>query len=155
LKRGDLGNDLAISLTTSIDIALPAEQHTEERAPVNNNQTKTPYNIQERAFQFACRIVRLHQYLDKQAGTGRIIAKQMLESGTSIGANLEEADAGQSKRDFVSKCGIALKEARETFYWLQLLLACDLVPESRIAPLVTEANELVAILTTIVKNARI
>ena len=122
---------------------------------MNNDQTKTPYNIQERAFQFACRIVRLHQYLDKQAGTGRVIAKQMLESGTSIGANLEEADAGQSKRDFISKCAIALKEARETYYWLRLLIACDLVPASRIAPLITEANEIVAILSAIVKNARI
>ena len=67
-------------------------------------KASTPYNIQERTFQFACRIVKLHQYLDKRGGTEHVIAKQVLESGTSIGANLEEADAGQSKRDFISKC---------------------------------------------------
>lgn len=113
-----------------------------------------PYNIQERSFLFAVRIVKLHQYLDKRSGTGRVIAKQVLESGTSIGANLEEADAGQSKPDFISKCGIALKEARETHFWLRLLRECELVPADLISPLVTEAKELVAILTTIVKNAR-
>jgi four helix bundle protein len=114
----------------------------------------TPYNIQERSFLFAVRIVKLHQYLDKHGGTRRAMAKQVLASGTSIGSNLEEADAGQSKPDFISKCGIALKEARETHYWFRLLRECELVPADRIAPLVDEAKEIVAILTTIVKNAR-
>jgi four helix bundle protein len=77
-----------------------------------------------------------------------------LESGTSIGANLEEAEAGQSKPDFISKCSIALKEARETHFWLRLLRQCELVPVGRISPLITEAEEIVAILTTIVKNSR-
>ena len=113
-----------------------------------------PYNIQERSFLFAIRIVKLHQYLDKRGGTGRAMAKQVLASGTSIGSNLEEADAGQSKPDFISKCGIALKEARETHFWLRLLRECELVPADRISPLVTEAKEIVAILTPIVKNSR-
>jgi four helix bundle protein len=110
--------------------------------------------IQERAFQFATRIVHLHQYLTKSGETSRILASQVLRSGTSIGANLEEASAGQSKADFLSKCNIALKEARETHYWLRLLEACNLVPTERLAPLTQEANELTAILTTIVKNGR-
>ena len=113
-----------------------------------------PFNIQERSFEFACRIVRLHQHLYEHGGTGRALADQILDAGTSIGANLEEADAGQSRRDFISKCGIALKEARETLYWLKLLVACELVSSAKITPLITEANELVAILTTIVKSAR-
>lgn len=113
-----------------------------------------PREIRERAFVFACRIVKLHQYLVKEGGAGRSLGGQVLRSGTSIGANLEEADAGQSRADFVSKCNIALKEARETHYWLRLLGACDMVPAERIAPLVGEANELVAILTAIVRNAR-
>lgn len=111
-------------------------------------------DIRERTFDFACRIVALHQYVVKQGGTARTVGGQVLRAGTSIGANLEEADAGQSRPDFISKCNIALKEARETHYWLRLLAVCNLVPPDRVASLTSEANELVAILTVIVKNAR-
>ena len=111
-------------------------------------------DIRERAFVFACRIVKLHQYVVKRGSTGRALGGQLLRSGTSIGANLEEGRGGQSRADFLSKCSIALKEARETHYWLRLLAACDLVPADRIAPLVDEANELVAILTSIVKKVK-
>jgi four helix bundle protein len=82
------------------------------------------------------------------------LASQILRSGTSIGANLAEANSGQSKADFISKCNIALKEARETLYWLRLLLACELVTEDRLGSLIDETDEIVAILTTIVKKAR-
>ncbi len=112
-----------------------------------------PQNIQERSFEFALRIVSLHEYLCSKRGAARIIARQLLKSGTSVGANLEEASAAQSKPDFISKCSIASKEARETRYWLRLLTACKSVKSERIAPLVTEAGEIVAIVTTIVKNA--
>ena len=78
---------------------------------------------------------------------------QMLRSGTGIGANLEEAEAGQSKADFISKTRIALKEARETVYWLRLIAATDIVKPQRIEPLTQEAREITAILTTIVRNA--
>jgi four helix bundle protein len=113
-----------------------------------------PRNIQERTFAFAVRIVNLHRFVAKQDAAGRSLGGQVLRSGTSIGANLEEATAGQSHADFVAKCGIALKEARETQYWLRLLAACDMVPAAQIAPLLAEAAEIVAILTTIVRNAR-
>ena len=113
-----------------------------------------PRNIQERSFEFACRIVKLHQYLHQRGATEREISRQVIRSGTSIGANLEEADAGQSKPDFISKCGIALKEARETHYWLRLLRETNLISLELIAPLIDESRQLVAILTTIVKNAR-
>jgi len=74
---------------------------------------RRPRDIQERAFDFACRIVRLHStWPSRAAPHGRLPA--VLRSGTSIAANLEEVSAGQSKADFVSKCSIALKEARET-----------------------------------------
>jgi four helix bundle protein len=85
---------------------------------------------------------------------GRALGGQLLRSGTSIGANLEEANAGQSRADFVSKCSIALKEARETQYWLRLLVASDIATAAQITPVLAEATEIVAILTTIVKNAR-
>jgi four helix bundle protein len=113
---------------------------------------KPPQNIQIRTFNFACRIVRLHQYLYKCGGTQRDIGRQVLQSGTSIGANLEEADAGQSRADFISKCGIALKEAREAHFWLRVMSETGLVSTKRLASLIAEASEIVAILTAIVKT---
>ncbi|MCL6512634.1 MAG: four helix bundle protein [Anaerolineae bacterium] len=114
----------------------------------------SPQRIQDRAFEFACRIVRLHEYLCKKSETARRIGNQLLNSGTSIGANLEEADAGQSRADFIAKCSIALKEARETHFWLRLLAATDQVSTDKIKPLTQEANEIVAILTTIVRKSK-
>jgi four helix bundle protein len=113
-----------------------------------------PRDIQERAFVFAVQIVRLHRIVAKQDVAGRALGRQVLRSGTSIGANLEEANAGQSRADFVSKCSIALKEARETQYWLRLLAASEIATAEQIAPILAEATEIVAILTTIVKNTR-
>lgn len=111
-------------------------------------------DIRERTFSFACRIIRLAQFIEKQRGLSIILARQILKSGTSIGANLEEATAGQSKADFIAKCSISLKEARETLYWLKLLEATKIVPVEKIIDLKNEADELVAILTTIIKNSR-
>jgi four helix bundle protein len=118
------------------------------------NENEKRRDIQERTFAFACRIVKLNLYLAKKGSVMRAISAQLLRSGTSIGANMEEADAAQSKKDFVCKCSIALKEARETHYWLRLLVNCGLIPLSRLDPLINEANEIVAILSTIVKKAR-
>jgi four helix bundle protein len=113
-----------------------------------------PQEIKEGTFQFSIRIVRLCQTLDASPGVARTLANQLLRSGTSIGANVEEAHGGQSKADFIAKMYIACKEARETHYWLRLLIATDLVAAPKLEELVDEANQLVAILTSIVKNAR-
>jgi four helix bundle protein len=113
-----------------------------------------PRDIAERAFRFAVRVVRLCEHLDHRPGVTRLLARQLFRSGTSIGANLQEARAGQSRADFLSKCNIALKEARETLYWLRLAEATELVLRDRLLPLMEEADELVAILTTIVKRTR-
>lgn len=86
----------------------------------------TPKDIKERAFEFALRIVKLCQHLDKQPGVPRTIAYQLLKAGTSVGANIEEAQAGQNRPDFISKNSIALKEARECHYWLRLLIAAKI-----------------------------
>ena len=110
-------------------------------------------NIQDRSFEFACRVVRLTETLQRKSFAARVISRQLLSSGTSIGANLEEASAAQSKPDFSSKCSIAAKEARESRYWLRLLIACHLVDAKQLSPLVIEAGEIIAIVTTIVKNA--
>lgn len=124
---------------------------------MNNKKTQRnskEKDIKERGFSFACRIVKLYQFLAKKKGGGEVLGRQVLRSGTSIGANLEEASAGQSKADFISKCNIALKEARETYYWLRLLMTTKIVPSDRLRQLANESNELVAILTTIVKKSR-
>lgn len=117
-------------------------------------QEPRPQRIQDRTFNFACRIVKLHEQLTQRSQTSRRLANQLLDSGTSIGANLEEADAGQSRNDFIAKCSIALKEARETHFWLRLLAATNQLPADQLSPLIKEANEIVAILTTIVKKSR-
>ncbi len=104
-------------------------------------------DLRDRAFRFACEIVALN---DSAALRGDLM-RQLLRAATSIGANLEEADAAQSRPDFISKCTIALKEARESLYWLRLLQATRTLPNGE--RLLNDANELVAILTTIVKKA--
>lgn len=111
-------------------------------------------DIQERSFEFACRIVNLHKAVAKRSGTERMISRQLLRSGTSVGSNLEEAHAAESRADFSSKCSIALKEARETKYWLRLLASCDESFQNRLDSLIAEADELISILTAILKKAR-
>jgi four helix bundle protein len=113
-----------------------------------------PPPIQERAFLFACRVVRPSRHLDSSVA-GRHLAGQLLRAGTSVGANLEEAHAAQTKRDFVAKVSIALKEARETLYWLRIIRACRLIPPLRLELLIREANELVSILTVIRKRSQV
>jgi len=79
--------------------------------------------ITDRCFAFAVRIVNLCKFLERHSDTARTLINQLLDAGTSVGANLEEAVAGQSKADFIHKNAIALKEARESTYWLRLILA--------------------------------
>ncbi len=112
------------------------------------------FKITDRSFSFAVRIVKLCQFLENQGRVSRTLANQLLRSGTSIGANVEEAQAGQSKADFIAKMSISRKEARETLYWLRLLKAADLVSESKLSEIIHEADELVRILTAIVKKSQ-
>ena len=81
------------------------------------------------------------------------MSRQLMRSATSIGANLEEADAGQSRADFVSKCTIALKEARESLYWLRLLRATNKVDAGAEA-LIHECDRIVAVITTIIRKTK-
>ncbi|MFN2497956.1 MAG: four helix bundle protein [Pyrinomonadaceae bacterium] len=92
--------------------------------------------------------------LEEEPGVARTLSWQLLRSGTSIGANLEEAQAGQSKLDFISKNAIALKEARETIYWLRLLAASHIVSEKRLLDLQKEADELARIVGSIIVSAK-
>lgn len=111
-------------------------------------------DIPERAFNFSVRIVKLCRSLDKEPGVSRTLANQLLRSGTSIGANIEEAQASQSEADFISKYSISCKEARETHYWLRLLVASEIMPKDRLAELLDESDQLIAILTSIIKKLR-
>jgi four helix bundle protein len=115
---------------------------------------KSGQDIRERTFELAVRVVRLCQHLDEKPGVGRTLGKQLLRSGTSIGANIEEAKAAQSRADFIAKCTIAQKEARETHYWLRLLAATEVVPQERIASLLTEAEQMSRIVASIIIAAR-
>lgn len=80
-------------------------------------------DVTKRAFEFAVRVVKLCRYLEKESDVSRTVCNQLLDAGTSVGANLEEAVAGQSRADFIHKNSIALKEARESNFWLRLILA--------------------------------
>lgn len=108
----------------------------------------------ERTFRFALRIVRVCQALDGKPGVTRVLVGQVLRSGTSIGANVEEGQAAQTEADFLTKYSIACKEARETHYWLRLLSAAEVLPEERLQELTKECDELVAILTASVKKLK-
>jgi four helix bundle protein len=111
-------------------------------------------DIQNRTFEFAVRIVNLCRHLDEKPGVGRTIGRQLLRAGTSVGSNVEEAQAGQSKADFISKIAIALKEARETLYWLRLLAASKVLPEERLSGLKAEIEELMRVLGAIIVSAK-
>jgi four helix bundle protein len=105
--------------------------------------------IQEKSFSFAVQVVILCNELHRQRQ--HVIANQLLRSGTSIGANVEEALAAQSRRDFLSKMSIASKEARETLFWLRVLRASRTTSIELAEPL-SKSAELVRILTAIVKS---
>jgi four helix bundle protein len=112
-----------------------------------------PFDIQDRSFLFATEIVDFCKPALPPGAIVRELARQLLNSGTSIGANLEEADAGQSKPDFRSKIAISRKEARETRYWLRLIAHADPRVRDAAAPLIDEARQLINILTTIKVNS--
>ena len=108
--------------------------------------------IKAKSYQFALNIIKLYQYLSKEKHE-YILSKQLLRSGTSIGANIEEALAGSSRKDFINKMSIASKEARETIYWIRLLIDSGIVEEKMALKQLQEADELVRLLTSIVKTS--
>jgi four helix bundle protein len=109
--------------------------------------------VLEKSFAFAVRIVKLAQFLLKERGE-TVLSGQILRSGTSVGANVEEAQAGQSRKDFISKMAIASKEARETRYWLRLLMETSQVEAKHAASLLEDCEELIRLLTAIVKTSQ-
>jgi four helix bundle protein len=110
-------------------------------------------DIKERSFEFAVRVIKFVQRLPKNY-TSQKIGGQLLEAATSIGANVEEATGGFSKRDFTYKMGVALKEARESNYWLRLIKVSGLTTGNELDYLLKESEELRKILTSIVKTSK-
>ena len=109
--------------------------------------------VEEKSFQFAIRIVRLYQYL-RSKKKEFVLSKQLLRSGTSIGANVAEAQQAQSRADFLSKINIALKEAAETEYWLRLLRATDYMAEKEFRSIYDDCEQVKKLLVSIVKSTK-
>ena len=107
--------------------------------------------LTSKAFDFAVRTVNLYKFLVK---TERIMSKQLLRSGTAIGALSEEAVGAQSDADFINKLSIAYKEARETLYWLKLLKATEYLTEKQFESIYVDGEELIKILTSILKTSK-
>lgn len=109
--------------------------------------------ILDKSKAFAIRIINLYKHLNEEKRE-YILSKQLLRSGTSIDANCREAARGQSKADFVAKMNIALKEADETAYWLELLYATDFVTQVQFQSIYNDAEELIKLLVSIIKTAK-
>ena len=114
---------------------------------------KEEVDLKERTKNFALRIVRMFSSLPKTT-EAQVLGKQLLRSGTSIGANYREAHRGRSKPEFIAKCGDSLRELEETAYWLELLSESGLSAPDKLQQLGQECDELTAIFVTIIKRAR-
>jgi four helix bundle protein len=108
--------------------------------------------IQRRTFSFELRVVRLVRQLPADTA-GLVIARQLAQSATSVGANVEEAQGSHSRAEFARRIGIARSE-REALYWLRLASAAELVPSRRMPDILNEADEIVRVLTVIARKAR-
>ncbi|MHC4290502.1 MAG: four helix bundle protein [Planctomycetota bacterium] len=108
--------------------------------------------VKEKSYYFAIRIVKLCMWLKEERHFE--LSSQVLRSGTSIGANIEEASASHSKKEFIHKMAIASKEARETHYWLRLLRDSSILSEKQVSELIGESEELIKMLTSIVKTGK-
>jgi four helix bundle protein len=111
-------------------------------------------DLDARIFKFACRIVDLYEQLHVRNGAARELGRQLLRSGTSVGANYAEAAAGQTKADFIARLAIARRESRESLFWLRLIEAKGYLKDPGLAEDVSEAQQLTAILRAIIIKAR-
>ena len=119
------------------------------------SEIKAQPDIRLRAYEYALRAIKLYVFLQRRRdGAGLILGKQCLRAATSVGANIEEAQASESRADFIHKMGIAQKEARESLYWLRLIADSQLGSASRLRPLIQASQEIVAVVTSIVVNSK-
>jgi len=116
-------------------------------------KNQEPKDLQIRTKEFALRVIRMYSALPKST-EAQVLGKQVLRSGTSVGANYREANRARSKPEFIAKIGDCLKELDETAYWLELLAESSLVPNAKLADLHDECDQLLAIFTTISKKTK-
>lgn len=120
----------------------------------NGSNSPTKKNVvKEKSFAFALRVVKLNRYLQEERRE-YVLSKQLLRSGTAIGALVREAEQAESKADFVHKLAIALKEANETDYWIELLYQSELIDEKGFDSIKPDAVELIKLLISIIKTTR-
>ena len=110
-------------------------------------------DLRTRTKEFALRIIRLYSYLPNST-VAQVIGRQILKSGTSVGAHYREACRARSTAEFISKIGGGQQELEETLYWLELLIEAKIVPSKKLQGLLKESSELTAIFITCVKNAK-
>ena len=122
---------------------------------MENERIKMKENvIVNKSFDFAVRIIKLYQYLNTTQKEFAL-AKQLLRCGTSIGANIHEAQDAQSKKDFISKLSISLKEAKETKYWIELLKETNYLTQKQAKSILDDLIELIKLLTSIIKSTKV
>jgi four helix bundle protein len=141
-RIGDVGCRIEFRGTSGTELASPPFM------------ARKPRDIQERAFKFGCDVIEFCDAVRDGRATTRHLLSQLFKAAMSIGSNLEEASAGQSKADFIAKAAISLREARESYFWLRVIRAKRTNLAAAAEPLLEEADRLVAILTAILRNAR-
>jgi len=109
--------------------------------------------VKDKSYEFALRIIKLYQYLVREKKE-YVLAKQILRSGTSVGANVEEAIGGQTRKDFFSKMTIAYKESRETHYWIRLLKDSEYLESKHADSILSDCEELLKIIGSIIKTMK-
>ena len=131
-------------------MSMSADKYNPERPPTFENGQ----DIRDRAFEYACRVVGFCQQLDDAGGVGRLMVPQLLACSLSFATMLEEARAAESDADFISKCCISLKECRESWTRMRVCERRRIGPQREARELVHEGNELISIVTAIVRNKR-
>ncbi len=116
--------------------------------------SEKPQDLKPRTKAFALRVIHMYSGLPKGDTVAQVLGKQVLRSGTSVGANYREASRGRSKAEFISKIGDCLKEIEESEFWLELLVDSGCVTAPKMASLLDETRQLIAIFTTIDKNSK-
>lgn len=119
-------------------------------------ESKVTYGnvLYQKSFEFAVRIVKFYKYLLKKDKDLRALYEQLLRAGTSIGANVSEAQSAHSKKDFVNKLNISLKESRETDFWLKVLHAANIINENEFESIYKDCDELERLLVSSIKTAK-
>lgn len=151
-KKGKWNSEKSYSSRSS---SIPYKQKRGKLVPLLSEDTKSSANIQDLSYDFACRIVRLFQYLNEDAEYKEyIMSKQVYRSGTSIGANVREAQHAQSDADFLTKMTISFKEADETSYWLNLLHDNGYLNDDQFNSLDSDNQRILRLLTSITKSTK-